>query len=596
MTWSTPCGTRGLSNLPLPMVRPVQHPKTGVYLVRKVVPPALRAAVGKTELKESLGTKDPRIARQLAPAVVQRFEAIIANARQGARPLTDREISALCGEWYRDTTAAYGDNVGTVGRWSDELSELSDRWVPDEAAEAKICHPWREDRAAARELLAAKGCAADAELVQRVAVRLLETKWLFAEAMRRRAAGDWSPDENLSRFPAMLGAGQPFAAEEPVAAPIDPARLSRRRSAAPLASSLEEPFFTRRKALEGTREQVMAQERSTLQRFVEVCGNRPVDAYHRGDVTTFLDTLRRLPKTYGKSPKDKGRPLSQIIAEADEKSVERLTDKTVKRHLSTLSGFFQYAVDRGHLSATSRAEMMQDHRFRAARGAREQRDAWTPDELKKLFASPVWTGCHPVRRSEAGPQIIRDAKFWLPLLALFHGARLEELADLYRRDVGRLDSIWFFDIRETERRTLKTAAATRRLPLHPELVRLGFLTYVATAAPNPNDPLFPDLAPQGRDKRRGPRITRWFVEYRKAIGLFRPGVSMHAFRHVAITRLSDAIETAQQKRHRDFIMGHAARGTEGDTRYDKAVGLRAAAETLALLRFPEVDLSQLYLA
>ena len=143
-------------------------------------------------------------------------------------------------------------------------------------------------------------------------------------------------------------------------------------------------------------------------------------------------------------------------------------------------------------------------------------------------------------------------------------------------------------------RRLKTENATRVLPLHPELARFGFLEYVASTAPAPDDPLFPDLRPQGKDRKRGPRITRWFVEYRRAIGLFRPGVSMHAFRHVAITRLTDVIETEQQRRNRDRMMGHAASGGEGDIRYDKGPGLRAMADTLALLAYPELDLSHLY--
>jgi hypothetical protein len=42
------------------------------------------------------------------------------------------------------------------------------------------------------------------------------------------------------------------------------------------------------------------------------------------------------------------------------------------------------------------------------------------------------------------------------------------------------------------------------------------------------------------------------------------------------------------------MMGHARSGGEGRERYDKGPGLKAAAETLALLRYPEVDLSHLY--
>ena len=132
----------------------------------------------------------------------------------------------------------------------------------------------------------------------------------------------------------------------------------------------------------------------------------------------------------------------QLIARADEKGDERLTDKTAKRHLSTLSQYLKYAVDKGHLTFVERGEMVGAHTFVLEDGARKQRDAWTSDEPKTLFTSPVWTGCHPTFRSAPGDQIMRDAKFWLPLLALHHGARVEQFADLYGRDIFCDDGTW----------------------------------------------------------------------------------------------------------------------------------------------------------
>jgi DNA invertase Pin-like site-specific DNA recombinase len=108
------------------------------------------------------------------------------------------------------------------------------------------------------------------------------------------------------------------------------------------------------------------------------------------------------------------------------------------------------------------------HRFAAGRKANAQRDAWTHEELKTLFGSEVWRG----------PSVTRDARFWLPLLALFHGCRLEEFADLYRRDIDNSNGITFVRLTDEEGRRLKNNNATRNVPLHPELVRLGFLDHV----------------------------------------------------------------------------------------------------------------------
>ncbi len=295
-----------------------------------------------------------------------------------------------------------------------------------------------------------------------------------------------------------------------VAVPAAPAQPVPPVPVKPKASELVEAFFVRRTTTDRATHQVMGQERGTLRRFIECCGDKPIDAYNRADITQFLGVLRQLPNTYGRSPSDKDRTLAELVERADARNMPRLSDKTRKRHVSTLSQFLHFAVDEGHLTITARTEMVGGHRFKTTRGAREQRDAWTSAELRSLFASPVWTGCRRAQRSKPGTEVIRDARFWLPVLALFHGARLEELADLYRRDVHCEEGVWAISIRETEGRRLKTDNSARTVPLHPELIRLGFSSYIEAAAPDADDPLFPDLPPQGADGKRGPRLTRWF--------------------------------------------------------------------------------------
>lgn len=155
---------------------------------------------------------------------------------------------------------------------------------------------------------------------------------------------------------------------------------------------------------------------------------------------------------------------------------ERLSDKTVKRHLSPLSQVLQFAVDEGHLTVAQRAEMVEGHRFREERGAREQRGAFAPPEVATIFGSPLYRGCHTFFRSKPGPEIVRDSKFWLPLLLAFEGARLGELADLRRCDV-RCDETaggtWAIDLNENARR-LKNFNAVRVVPIHPVISGSAF--------------------------------------------------------------------------------------------------------------------------
>ncbi len=372
------------------------------------------------------------------------------------------------------------------------------------------------------------------------------------------------------------------------------------------ASSFVCDHFAAREA-EKDNHHSLKQERDTVGLFLEICGDRPFQDYDRSDVTDFLTTLRRLPAHRGRSPADKQLSVVEIIAKADETGAPRIKEHTVKRHLSALKQFFRFARDRSQIKHAHLEEILGDQGLkRSARvAARDQREQWTSEELVKLFASPWWSGRRSkTKHTEPGDVIERDSKFWLPLLALFHGARLEELADLYGRDIQRdtESGIPVMNIQESEgnpgsgKRTLKNRAAKRVIPLHPEILRLGFLEYVRKTAPRADDPLFPDLEPQGVDGRRGARFTRNFVFYRQKIGLYQPGKGMHSFRHTVETRLMDEAQTEQHRRNIRFILGHTGPTDEGSQRYDKGPGLQAKAETLALLQYPELDLSHLYVA
>src|SRR5262249_34536831 len=135
--------------------------------------------------------------------------------------------------------------------------------------------------------------------------------------------------------------------------------------------------------------------------------------------------------------------------------------------------------------------------FPAKRRTGKKRISWEGDILGQLFRSPVWTGCHPHYRSQAGTEIIRDDRFWLPILGLYHGNRLEEFAQLRREDVQNDGGIRYFNITDEDGRQLKNEQSRRRVPLHPEVSRVGFLTYVFEIAPSRSDRVFPLLRPGG---------------------------------------------------------------------------------------------------
>lgn len=333
---------------------------------------------------------------------------------------------------------------------------------------------------------------------------------------------------------------------------------------------------------EGWRGQTLAQNKATYRMFMAHCGDRAPRQYARSDLTSFYDTLRQLPAAYSRSPELRGLPPAEIIERTRGQTGDRLTMETVKRHFSALGRLFSYLKRRGETHGENPAHGFEFPQKGRANGKRKM---WEGERLTKLFASPVWTGCKSqTRRSTPGELIIRDDKFWLPILGLYHGNRLEEFAQLRREDIRRDNGIWYFDINDEGERQTKNEQSNRRVPVHPRVIELGFLRYIEQAAPKATDLVFPDLRPGGPDNKLGFYFTKWWSRYRQDIGVYEKGLDYHSFRHGVTTKLyaaglSDAIV--------DELAGHEGQGTSRAV-YKKEMPLRVLAEAMSKIEWPEI--------
>jgi integrase len=115
----------------LSMSRPWKHPKTGVYYYRKVVPEAMRKLVGKVEVRQTLGTKDPREAARKFTEVAAKVAAEWEALRRG--PVMADLARNFVQHLGPDGRAALADDLLEVDLKSagvlDER-ELPDEWEP----------------------------------------------------------------------------------------------------------------------------------------------------------------------------------------------------------------------------------------------------------------------------------------------------------------------------------------------------------------------------------------------------------------------------------------------------------------------------------
>lgn len=120
--------------------------------------------------------------------------------------------------------------------------------------------------------------------------------------------------------------------------------------------------------------------------------------------------------------------------------------------------------------------------------------------------------------------------YWIILIGLFTGARVEEICQLLVSDVKEKQDIHYFDINEYEEgKSLKTQSSKRLVPIHNELIRMGLLEYVHNMGKTPKSLLFPNL--KLYDGRHSIYFSKWFGRFKKAQGIESGMKVFHSFRH-----------------------------------------------------------------
>ena len=163
-----------------------------------------------------------------------------------------------------------------------------------------------------------------------------------------------------------------------------------------------------------------------------------------------------------------------------------------------------------------------------------------------------------------------------------------ELVQLLVADVETEDGIPFVHITDGGGKSVKTSTSRRRVPVHPELVRCGFLEYVAGMRATGAERLFPAIV-AGPGRTLAAAFSQWFTRHREVLGLTDPRKLVHSFRH----GFKDACRRcAVPSEHHDRMTGHGGR-TVGDSYGAEYFPLRPLAESMARVRYEGLDLSHL---
>jgi integrase len=277
--------------------------------------------------------------------------------------------------------------------------------------------------------------------------------------------------------------------------------------------------------------------RLRVRAFVDKCGDLPLAGVTRAIASDFLDGL----------------------------DVSR---RTRNNYAQTLKCVFKSAGRRGRFSNAEEDNPFGDQRSKVVAGS-----SYVPfemNELQTLFGA--------LRRDTAPAKHSPETALpWAALIALYSGARLEEIAQLstadIREEAANGATVWVIDIHNGGANKLKNETSARLIPVHSALVRAGLLDYVK-ALPRAGA-LFPGLTRRAsKGGKVGARLGELFRKRLVALGLKREGLCFHSFRHTVAGRL-DAAGVPQSDAAR--VLGHAVAGMSYGTYSQAGPGLKRVA-------------------
>jgi integrase len=299
------------------------------------------------------------------------------------------------------------------------------------------------------------------------------------------------------------------------------------------------------------------------------------------DMRALRDLITNLPPNAQKSKQAEGQSLT-ALADANVGG-ETLSYATQEKRLRFFKTMLGWAVDEGYLTKVPGAKVKIE---KPDRDEEDDRDPYSPEQLRQIFRSPVYTG----RRSEAhsnspGNLLLRDGKFWVPLIGLYSGMRLGEIVQLLKSDIKQENGVWFFDNRRNpgEVKRFKTSSSIRRVPVHRQLIAAGFLEHVNRVPEKSR--LFPELK-LGMDGYFSANFSKWWTRYAKDCGFYARRTAFHSFRHNFVDAMR-AVEAPQYAI--EAVVGHKNKSING--KYGSGVKLTHMQELVNQIAYdlPELD-------
>ncbi|WP_036249787.1 site-specific integrase [Methylobacter sp. BBA5.1] len=339
--------------------------------------------------------------------------------------------------------------------------------------------------------------------------------------------------ERQAREQALFEAQLAAIARAPVPAPTN----SPEQQAEPLPSLSEiiKIYLDEGETLGRWKERSAEQVKATLDLLLSVVGDMPLKNMDKAVARSFKQQYMKLPANMRKKKAYRDKSITELLA-MEIPSEDRLEHNTINNNLIRISVLFNWAKNQGYIDDNPFEGLTLGKKKRAS----EERQAFDKDDLIKLFESKEY------QRGFRHPY-----QYWIPIIGLHTGMRLEEICRLQIHNFKQIDGVDCFALSQDEEWNGKTSAALRSIPIHPMMVELGLLDYVKKCRAGGKVRLFEELHPINGEYH--PVASKWFNRYRKRCGITDSGKVFHSFRHTLANELKQRRVPPEVT---EAIMGH----------------------------------------
>lgn len=269
--------------------------------------------------------------------------------------------------------------------------------------------------------------------------------------------------------------------------------------------------------------------------FIELMGDIPASQLSKPVVREFIKQLKTYP-----SHRNHGRWKNMSLAKVKASGKQPISATTQHNILGNLHGYASWLVE---------IDVLQTNPFSIRRKAKKKAPSkertWSRAELSRWFQDELYLK-HRGSSQEAW-------KFWLPLMAIYTGARLEELAALSPVDFVQHQGIHAFRIHGEDGRHVKNLGSWRYVPLHSALLDAGLLSYVAS-----RDGCSRLFTLKPFEGQYGKNASKAFGYIRRKLGI-EP--DFHGYRHTVIEALKIKGGSIT---HIQWLVGHSEGSQTGE--------------------------------